>query len=186
MYRVSLIGHSNVPRDGIEAFGCEVRVYRSLGARAALFGENPVLQPVLGWQHELAILFLGSNDITPEVEAYEITDNIKAIVRQLEQCATKVALVLIEPRKIVNPPPGKVDQGTYDRVSRSVNRKLQRDLRGCEFLRYDAPYYKNHLKPDGVHWNREGKWKVKRDLIRYLNRKFDEDWRSWRVINHNN
>merc|ERR1711980_35486 len=110
---------------------------------------------VLGWQHELAILFLGSNDITPEVEAYEITNNIKAIVQQLKQCATKVALVLIEPRKIINPPQGKVDQGTYDRVARSVNRKLQRDLRECDFLRYDALFYKRNLKPDGVHWNRD-------------------------------
>ena len=170
MFLISLVGHSNVPRDPLYVRDCEIRTFRSPGARADRFDDNPVLREVLGWQHDLAILFLGSNDVSPDVEAYEITENIKAIVNKLKQCARKVTIVLLEPRVITNAPPGRPDQGTYNRVVRSVNRKLQRDLREHDFINFSAPYFRQHLKPDGVHWNSEGKAKVKRDLLRYINR----------------
>ena len=87
MFRVSVLGHSNVPREPLEVYGCEVRTYRSPGAHAATFDENPTFRPVLEWQHELSVLFIGSNDVTPNTEVFEVTEAIKHAVTKLEGCA---------------------------------------------------------------------------------------------------
>ena len=177
MYRVSVLGHSNVPREPLEVFGCEVRTYRSPGSHAATFDQNPTFSPVLEWQHELSVVFLGSNDVTPDVEVPEITESLKHVVRKLEQCADKVAVVLLEPRVILEPAPGRPDQRTYNSVIKSVNRKLQRDLRGHDFINLSGPYFRNHLSQDGTHWNSIGKAKVRQCLCRYISKNHHQDWR---------
>ena len=48
MFCVAIIGHSNVPRRPITIDGCEIQIFRSPGAEAAEFDENPVLNRVLG------------------------------------------------------------------------------------------------------------------------------------------
>ena len=177
MFRVSLLGHSNVPREPLEAFGCEVRTYRSPGSHASTFDDNPTFRPALGWQHELSIVFLGSNDVKPDVEVFQITENIKHVVHKLEQSAEKVAIVLLEPRIIKNPAPGKPDQKTYNKVLKAVNRKLQRDLRGHDFINLTGPYFRNHLGPDGTHWNAAGKARVRGTLRKYIEKQHHKDWR---------
>ncbi|MPC61619.1 hypothetical protein E2C01_055693 [Portunus trituberculatus] len=60
---VALVGHSQVPQNLEVAPDVRLRVYRSPGARAASFLENQELHRVLRHQFNLAILWLGSNDV---------------------------------------------------------------------------------------------------------------------------
>ena len=64
VYRVAIIGHSQVPRNFIQAIDdVEVRIYRKPGARLAKFDVYEECQEPFNWHHEFNhIIFMGGID----------------------------------------------------------------------------------------------------------------------------
>ena len=146
MFWVAIIGHSNVPKKALPVDRCEIRVFQGQEARAATFDNDSRLHGIYEWSHDLSILFLGSSDITPEYEPRNIVENIKSIVRKLEnRCSSKVAVVLIELRVIASRRPDGIAQQDCNCISHPVNRALRRDLK-VPFLSFSLPYLLYHLK----------------------------------------
>ena len=99
VYKVAILGHSQVPNDFPEIVGVETRIFRRSGAKLKNFYE--VFEEVLEWNHNHTIIFLGGNDIgvgpkrwTPQ----RIATNLINISWNFHNKGNAVSLVLIEPR----------------------------------------------------------------------------------------
>ena len=77
---ISIVGHSLVPRSVGNIPGCEIRIFRSPGARVSCFESDPILASVLDWQHDLTILFIGGNDINDNCIPSKIASDIQEVV----------------------------------------------------------------------------------------------------------
>ena len=160
MWKVSIVGHSQVPED-LTVHGAEIRIFSKGGGRADEFFEDEVMSEVLGWQHDLCILWLGSNDIDYETNPQTIADNIIEIVEQIEEdCGAVVWVCLVEPRFYQD---DFMTHEDYRKVQRSVNRKLQRKLSN-EFIHFNSNSWVDALNSGGVHWSSEGKARVKQKI----------------------
>lgn len=63
MWKISLVGHSQVPKE-LNFPNAEIRIFRAPGGKAQFFHENELMNRVLNWEHDLSIVWLGSNDVT--------------------------------------------------------------------------------------------------------------------------
>ena len=153
MFKVALVGHSLIPGH-LEVPGCDVRCFRAPGGRARSFYHDYRMSQVLDWQHHLTILYLGGNDIHPEVQPREISDNLFDIIHSIEHyCGSKVSVVLLEPRQLPLVTRG-LSRHIYRTIYQAVNRRLQRLLRGYQTFQFGARPYRSNLRRDGIHWNR--------------------------------
>ena len=70
MWKIALLGHSQNP-PVFEFPNVEVRFFHAPRARACNFADNALINKILEWEHNLSILWIGSNDgkvnTTPEV-----------------------------------------------------------------------------------------------------------------------
>ena len=165
MWKVSLVGHSQVPQD-LSVPGTEIRIFRGTGGKASDFYTDSRMNGVLEWQHDLCILWLGSNDINKNSNPQEIANNIIQIVEQIEKdCQAVVRVCLVEPRFYPNEE--YMTDEDYRKVQSSVNRKLQRRLAN-EFIHFNSSSWVEELSGDGVHWNDTGKFKVTNKLRRAI------------------
>ena len=160
-FRVAFVGHSQLPlqwpNSGTGDEEIEARVFRSPGAKARYFHRDPLLREVLEWEHDLTILWLGSNDIRHETSTAQLAQNIREIVAEIERrCLSKVIVTLIEPR-LRHRRANRLEGNDYDLVAKSVNRRLKRSLSDHRFLNFTAPPYKQALSPDGVHFTAAGR-----------------------------
>ena len=168
MFKVALVGHSQVSTALDLPDGIELSIFRSPGAKARTFFRNPRLTRVLRNKYDLVILWLGSNDIKPSCRVREIVQDLKAIVVRLELgCASRVKVCLIEPRHPDRREPlPVVDQETYDKVRKGINNNLQkRALKGKEFITFGARPYERDLGNDGIHFNLEGQARIVQKFV---------------------
>ena len=169
MWKVSLVGHSQLPEQ-LTVSNTEIQIYRSPGARADEFFEDETLREVLNWEHDLCILWLGSNDIDGETSPNEIAENIKEIIEEIEQeCQAVVWICLVEPRFYTN---GFMSDEDYRRAQRRINRVLK-EL-GNQVIQFNGQQWIEALNSGGVHWTAEGKKRVKNKLRKAI-KHFMED-----------
>ena len=72
VYRVAIIGHSQVPKNIQAIDDAEIRIYRKPGARLANFDEYEEYQELFNWHHEFNnIIFMGGSD-KPSMSVEEI------------------------------------------------------------------------------------------------------------------
>ena len=155
MLRVALVGHSQLPYS-LEVEGADVEIFRSPGGRAYSFYEDGNLNDVLNWSGDLAILWIGSNDIQQNTHVSDVVDNIIDIKESIEEeCGATVVIILIEPRCYPDDYP--VDEARYRKIQKSINRKLERVLPDTEFIQFNTSMYQQELAEDGVHFSEEGK-----------------------------
>ena len=149
----------------------DVQIFRSPGATARSFFNNEHLTAVFHGRYDMVILWLGSNDIHPQCQVKDIVNTIKRIVEQLEaHCTPRVKICLVEPRLTEIRWRPRIEQGAYNKVAKGVNNKLQkRALRGKEFISFGAKPFLYSLRSDGVHFDREGREKVKDKLRGAIN-----------------
>ena len=158
MLRVSLVGHSQVPRH-FEIEGVEIRIFRAPGGRAESLLTDCRTQDVLNWEHDLCILWIGSNDIRINVTPQDIFKHIQTVVREIEeQCGAEVIVVQIEPR--IYPETFRITTEDYVKFQNSINRKIKRNLNN-QNLHFNNLKFQYTLADDGVHWNAEGKEAIK-------------------------
>ena len=173
------MGHSQIPRHLEVAEDIRLRIYRSPGARAASFLENPDLISVLNHRWDLVILWLGSNDVREYSSPRTLASDIKKIVVKLEDYSrARVVVCLLEPRRI-DQRDRRVCQDTYDRVARAVNRNLpRRTLKGRNFLHFSARPFIEDLGRDGVHFNSSGRAWIRRKFESCI----DHAAHRWRCV----
>ena len=75
MWKISVVGHSQVPKK-LEVEDAEIRIFRGPGDRADNFHNDTRMSEVLNWEHDLCILWIGSNDIDQESRPKDIAENI--------------------------------------------------------------------------------------------------------------
>ena len=83
MFKVAIVGHSQVPRQ-LHAIDTTVRIFRAPGGRVSSFHSDSRLSSVLSWEHHLTFLWLGSNDVTPEVSTGELAGDIIRLATEIE------------------------------------------------------------------------------------------------------
>ena len=162
MFKVAIVGHSQVPRRfDVEVENSEVRIYRAPGARARNFFIDERLNQVLAWKHELTILWIGSNDINPNTQPRELTDEILNIGKVIERnCRSKVILVEIETRLYQSRRP-VISSERYKKIKRAVNAAL---LRSRQFLCINFNSLIFTLGRDGVHFETSAKALIQQKL----------------------
>ena len=154
MSKVAIVGHSQCPVD-LAVPGGEVRVFRAPGGRADAFWSDSRLYDVLEWQHNLTLLWLGSNDISEVTEVNVLTQHIREIKEAIEEsCDSVVRVVGVEPRHYVGECP--ISATRYGSVMRAVNRKLAKSL-PHKLIQFNNQWYIDNLAHDGVHFNEAGK-----------------------------
>ncbi len=162
MFKVAVVGHSQVPRRfDVEVENSEVRIYRAGGARARNFFNDERLNHVLAWRHDLTFLWLGSNDINPNTQPRELTDTILNIGKEIERnCSSTVILVEIENRQYPSSRP-VIPNERYKKIKRAVNAAL---LKSKQFLCINFNSFVFTLGRDGVHFETSAKAQIQQKL----------------------
>lgn len=162
MFKVAIVGHSQVPhRFDVEVENSEVRIYRARGARARNFFNDERLNRVLAWKHDLTILWIGSNDISPTTQPRELTNIILNIGKVIEQnCCSKVILVEVENRVYPASRPVIANE-RYKKIKRAVNTGL---FRSKQFLCINFNSLVFTLGRDGVHFETSAKALIQQKL----------------------
>ena len=169
MWKVSLVGHSQLPNN-LSVPNAEVRIHKAPGGRAENFFSNRRLNGVLQWKHDLCILWLGSNDIDNVKRPRYIANNILEVVQSIEDnCQALVYICLVEPRFYAN---GFMSEVEYRKVQRKIN-KILKD-QGNQTIHFNSKNWVEELGTDGVHWNNEGRERVKSKLTKAI-KNFMED-----------
>ena len=166
VYRVAIIGHSQVPKSIQAIEDVEIRIYRKPGARLAKFDEYEEFQELFNWHHDLNIVFIGGNDI-PSMPAKDIAEELIALARRFAALGQDVALVLIEPRKYTGFSQEYADQYNLEliRVNRKLKRLTQRQRACYSLINYTAsPYHTGHTL-DGVHFTPLCKAYIKAKMV---------------------
>ena len=153
VYRVAIIGHSQVPKNIQAIDDAEIRIYRKPGARLANFNEYEEFQELFDWHHDLNIIFLGGNDI-PSMSAGDIAQELIALARRFVALGQDVALVLIEPRQYTGFSQEYADTYRVEmiRVNRKLKRLTQRNRACYSLINYTASPYQTGHNLDGVHF----------------------------------
>ena len=154
VYRVAIIGHSQVPRNFIQAIDdVEIRIYRKPGARLARFEDYEEFEEVFNWHHDLNIIFMGGNDI-PQMSAGDIAQQLIALAGRFVALGQDATLVLIEPRQYTGFSQEYADNYKLEmlRVNRKIKRKTQRNTACYTLINYTASPYQTGHRLDGVHF----------------------------------
>ena len=168
-WKVSLVGHSQLPTS-LTVNNALVRTYRRPGGRADEFFEDELLSDVLNWEHDMCILWLGSNDIDNETRPRDIAENIIEVVESIEEnCNAVVWICLVEPRFYAD---GFMTEEDYRKVQRKINKILKEE--GNQVIHFNSSSWVDYLDSDGVHWNAEGRQRVKSKLKKAI-KNFMED-----------
>ena len=92
------MGHSQIPRQ-LNVPNVEIKFFRAPGAKASTFFNNSRMNKVLKWEHDLTILWIGSNDIGNYTEPEIVFNFVKEIYHAIqENCQSVVYVCQIEPR----------------------------------------------------------------------------------------
>ena len=167
MYKVALVGHSQIPSN-LNVENVEVKIFRAPGGKIARFHRDSRLNKVLLWKHQLTFLWLGSNDITPTTSTGELINQIQMLTREIEEkCGSKVIIIEIERREY---PPHKliVEQEQYKKIRRAVNRAL---LRSKHFFTITFNAVRFVLASDGVHFEPQSRRQIANQIVENIKKR---------------
>ena len=167
MYKVAVVGHSQVPLHISSPRGINIRVFRRPGALLRHIDESP-LKEVFDYEPDLAILFLGGNDITVGKEdARNTIAKIRDLLLRLKTVCERVVFVLIERRNYAERNPYGMTTEIYETHRRFINQNLRRFLRANNIrtINLAAPWFAAHRRPDGIHLSHEAKEEFKRKVL---------------------
>ena len=170
VYRVAIIGHSQVPKSIQAIPDVEIRIYRKSGARLGNFENYEEFQELFNWHNDLNIIFLGGNDI-PSMPAKDIAEELIALARRFAALGQDVTLVQIEPRTYTGFSQEFADQYNVEmiRVNRKLKRLTQRQRACYSLINYTAsPYHVGHTL-DGVHFQPLCKAYIKAKMVGCIN-----------------
>lgn len=157
-YRVVIGGHSQLPVIP-DLSHTEIITCKLSGGKLRDFWSHPNFKCMRDDNHDLAILFLGGNDVNDSCKPSSIISDIINITEYLQQRNRNVVVTLLEPRQYSPNNRFGVSSNTYDKVSGSVNKGLCKILRkkSVRSINLGAkPFNQGHTR-DGVHFNSTAK-----------------------------
>ena len=155
MWNISFVGHSQIPKH-FSFPNTEVKIFRAPGATASTFFENPCLNKVLEWEHDLTILWLGSNDINNHTASETIFNYIRDIYHEIQvNCQSVVYICQVEPRI----KPRHVSAEHYKKIQGGINNRIKRKL-NTPNIHFNNLRFVEELDGDGVHWRTAGRERV--------------------------
>ena len=110
-------GHSNLPDHVSDIHNTNITVCKLRGAKLDHFWEHSSFRPMRESNHDLAILFLGGNDIYENCEPKVILSKLIKIAEHLQHLNKKVVIVTLEPRQYQEGNRFNISTQTYERVS---------------------------------------------------------------------
>lgn len=152
--KVIIGGHSQVPHFIPPVQDTEIKICKVNGGKLKDFWEHPRFRVMREGEHDLAILFLGGNDIYDGCSPRELVNETLQIIDHLQQLNKRVAVTLLEPRHYSNNNRFGVSPNTYNKVSKAINKALLKNLnkRNIRTINLGAkPFAAGHT-PDGVHF----------------------------------
>ena len=165
VYKVAIVGHSQVPTNIPAINSVEIKIFRQSGARLVHLQQSP-LRDVFNYRPNLCIFYMGGNDIAvSNVDCHEVIKSIRDALLSLKDIAQKVVFVNIEERRYAVGNRRGVDTETYNTHRKWVNNNLRRFLRINHIgtINVSGPWFASQ-SVDGVHFNKE----AKRVLIRKI------------------
>ena len=135
VYKVAIVGHSQVPLHFPDIPDVEVRIFRKSGAKLSDFHNYREFQQVFTWPHQHTIIFMGGNDIGVGPNRWSpqrIATFLIRICWNFKDFGNTVSLVLIEPRTYFS----DYVHNLYHKQAEKINRRLKRYSQHSE-----APYH---------------------------------------------
>lgn len=160
-YRVVIGGHSQLPVIP-NLNHTEISICKLSGGKLSDFWSHPNFQCMRDKNYDLAILFLGGNDVNDSCKPSNIVSDIIHITEYLQQRNTNVVVTLLEPRQYSSNNRFGISPNTYEKVSKSVNKGLNKILkkRNVRTINLGArPFNEGHSR-DGVHFNSTAKYYI--------------------------
>lgn len=155
MWKISLVGHSQIPKH-FEFPNTEIKIFRAPGAKASSFFQDVRMNKVLEWEHDLTILWIGSNDINTDANPLEIFNHIKEIYLEIERnCQSIVYICQVEPRIRARNIPADI----YKKIQNGINNRIKRSLKTPN-IHFNNVSFVEELSGDGVHWSGAGRVRV--------------------------
>lgn len=166
-YRVIIGGHSQIPNVLPTLQDVQISVCRLPGGKLSDFWEHSKFTCMRENEHDLAIIFLGGNDVNNSTKPSDIINAILEIADYLKQRNKHVVVTLLEPRQYSVNNRFRVDSNTYDKVSRSINRALGKVLRkrSIRTLNFGAKTFAQGHTRDGVHFRSVTKAHITNKII---------------------
>ena len=123
---------------------------------------------------DVVLVLLGGNDIRESCNIAEIYDNLKSLIEDINNTVLpKFGTYLLEPEARIGNPSIVSEKG-YFRLRNSLVRKIKARKEINYWTLVGKGLNLNHLKRDGVHFNAEGKKKLKKIIESYLIRNINE------------
>ena len=179
---VGWVGHSQVGWQNLNdnyqpVPDAHVTLYRKPGALARNFFTYPELTQALEDNLDLAILWIGGNDIEPNTSPRIILDDLRQIITGFQRANTDVIIMTIEARNYAEGSRHYVAPDIYNRIKNTINRRLQKDYAGRMILTGGLTVNSSHHSWDGVHLNRRGRENIEHKVIGAINY-YMQGWRE--------
>ena len=98
MYKVAIVGHSQVPVDLPEIPYVELKIFREPGAKLEHVHETP-LGDVFNFRPDLCIVLMGGNDIgIPQADRSEVMGKLRAYLLELKEITPDLRWMNMEKR----------------------------------------------------------------------------------------
>ncbi len=155
MWKIAFVGHSQIPIS-FEFPNTEIRIFRAPGGKASNYFQDSRMNQILQWEHDLTILWIGSNDINGDANPVEIYNDIKEIYQEIEtNCQSVVYICQVEPRTQARDIPADI----YKRIQYGINNRIKRSLKTPN-IHFNNVSFVEELSDDGVHWSGTGRVRV--------------------------
>lgn len=158
MFKVALVGHSQVPSTFEAPEGAEVRIFRRRGGLIQHFNQSPLVD-VYAYNPDLIILFLGSNDVLHYANNWLLlVQGLRDILYNLTSVCPRVWTVTIERRKFTSNHLSLL----YESCRKKINRKLRKYIRNMNvrMVNITSTWFLDNLSTDGVHFNAQAKQEI--------------------------
>ena len=170
MWKISLVGHSQIPTQ-FNFPNTTIKIFRAPGAKAASFFEDSRMSGVLDWEHDLTILWLGSNDITSDTDPEVVFGHIKEICNAIEEnCQSEVYVCQVEPRLR----PRSLSHEKYKKIQCGINNRIKKRL-SVRNIHFNNLQFVEELAGDGVHWSEAGRMRIEAKFRKVIKGFIGED-----------
>ena len=167
-FKAIVAGHSNVPSSFPEIPFVQLEVIRIPGAKLSDFWMRPEFAKIRDQTYDLAILYLGGNDINNDSQPRIIINEIKDILRHLLTIHRRVTFVSLEPRRYRPNNRFGINPEGYSYVAKYVNKHLSPFLRknSIRTINVTLDLLREGHTRDGVHFLAPSQAYIRRKIVR--------------------
>ena len=166
MYKVALVGHSQIPIEMPEIPGTELRIFRQPGAKLEDIYKPP-LRDVFEYRPDLCILYLGGNDLAlPNTDRMEVMRKLREVLLSLKEVTKDLRWVNLEERFYPRRNRHQVIDSAYEADRKwflnNIRRFLAKNTIGT--LNVTGPWWARN-QTDGIHFNRTAQRHIRTKFI---------------------